>query len=275
MTTFDTVHRFDKAIALTPVNDGDPSFLRGETVPEYWNMVGPFGGSTAATLLHAVMSQPDVHGEPISLTINYAGPLKEGDFEIAVKADRTNRSNQHWTIIQTQGEEIVTTGSAVTAVRKDTWTDDEAPMPSGPEPESIEQAEPFPGINWVSSYDLRFVEGAIPAVEGNESETSRTTFWVRDNPPRPADFYSLASKTDSLFPRVFLRKGTYLPAGTVTITIQFLTDSEELNGLGDDFALATGYARRFGRSYYDQTSEIWSRNGKLLAVAHQMVYFKI
>ena len=61
----------------------------------------------------------------------------------------------------------------------------------------------------------------------------------------------------------------------MTITIHFLADAAELDSLGDDFVLATGYARRFGRSYYDQTSEIWSRDGTLLATAHQMVYFKI
>ncbi|HJE90993.1 MAG TPA: thioesterase family protein, partial [Dietzia timorensis] len=83
MTDSDDLHRLDKAIALTPVTEGDPSVLRGETTPEYWNMVGPFGGSTAATLLRAVLMQPDVHGEPVSLTVNYAGPLGEGEFEIA------------------------------------------------------------------------------------------------------------------------------------------------------------------------------------------------
>ena len=275
MTESDNLHRLDKAIALTPVADGDTSVLRGETTPEYWNMVGPFGGSTAATLLRAVLMQPNVHGEPISLTVNYAGPIGEGEFEIAVKAERTNRSNQHWTITQTQGGEVMTTGSAVFAVRKDTWTDVEAVAPSVPEPETLEPAEPFPGINWVGSYEQRFVEGPIPTPESGEKATSRSTLWARDNPPRPADFCSVAAKTDILFPRAFIRKGQYLPAGTVTITIHFLADAAELESLGDDFVLATGYARRFGRSYYDQTSEIWSRDGKLLATAHQMVYFKI
>lgn len=275
MTDSDDLHRLDKAIALTPVTEGDPSVLRGETTPEYWNMVGPFGGSTAATLLHAVLMQPDVHGEPVSLTVNYAGPLGEGEFEIAVQAARTNRSNQHWTITQRQGGQVMTTASAVTAVRKDTWTDVEAEMPDAAAPEDVESAEPFPGINWVGSYDQRFVEGPIPNENSGEQETSRSTMWVRDNPARPADFYSIAAKSDTLYPRAFLRKGTYLPAGTVTITIHFLADAAELSSLGDDFVLATGYARRFGRSYYDQTSEIWSRDGTLLATAHQMVYFKI
>lgn len=277
MTSDTSQHRFDTALALEPIDadGGDTTRLRGATTPEYWNMVGPFGGSTAATLLRAVLQQPNVHGEPISLTVNYAGPVAEGEFEIAVEAVRTNRSNQHWTITQTQGGEVCTTATAVTAVRKDTWTDGQLAAPEAPAVESLEPAPHYPGIAWNASYEQRIVEGGIPGEGDGESESSRSTFWLRDNPPRPADFYSIAAKTDTLYPRVFLRQGTYLPAGTVTLTIHFLADAAELEALGDDFVLATGYARRFGRSYYDQTSELWSPAGKLLATAHQMVYFKI
>ena len=43
-------------------------------------------------------------GEPISITINFAGPVTEGEFEISTRAVRTNRSNQHWYLELTQDE---------------------------------------------------------------------------------------------------------------------------------------------------------------------------
>lgn len=274
MTTSDALHPLDAAIGLEPVDPSDPSRLRGSTTPEYWNMVGPFGGTTAAVLLRAVLQQPNVHGEPITLTVNYAGPVAEGEFEVSVEAVRTNRSNQHWVITQTQGEQVCTTATAVTAVRKETWTDSEAQVPVVPPAESIEPSPDYPGIAWNARYEQRMIEGGIPSETDGESDSSRTTFWVRDNPPRPVDVYSVTSQTDTLYPRAFLRKGTFLPAGTVSITIHYLADLPELEALGEGYSLVTGAARRFGRSYFDQTSEVWSAHGKLLATAHQMVYFK-
>jgi hypothetical protein len=45
-------HPFDQAIALTP--QGADTFS-GHTSPAYWNMIGPFGGISAAVALNAVM----------------------------------------------------------------------------------------------------------------------------------------------------------------------------------------------------------------------------
>ena len=48
-------HEFDRAIALAAQPDG--SFL-GHTSPAYGNMVGPYGGITAAQALNAVLRHP-------------------------------------------------------------------------------------------------------------------------------------------------------------------------------------------------------------------------
>lgn len=66
---------FDDGIALEALGDG---LLRGRTVPQWANMVGPFGGITAATLLRAVELQSDVHGFPVALTVNYLAPIATG-----------------------------------------------------------------------------------------------------------------------------------------------------------------------------------------------------
>lgn len=267
-------HRFDTAIHLEPV-DGEPSLLRGHTTEDYWNMVGPFGGTTAATLLNAVMRHPERQGEPVALTVNYAGPLAAGEFEIEVHTARTNRTNQHWTLVQRQGEEVVTTATAVTAMRRDTWTDTEAERPEALSPDRYQRYPAIDGINWSGSYDIRFVEGEIPGPDAGTAPASRTTLWVRDEPPRPLDYCALASMTDCFYPRPFLRHGTYLPAGTVSLTIHFLADQHELEREADAHILGTAFPRRFGRSYYDQTSELWTADGQLLAAAHQTVYFKV
>ena len=72
-------HPFDSALRLDAV---DRSHLLGQTQPEWANMVGPFGGISAATLLHAVEQHPDRLGAPLALTVNFAAPIADGGFDI-------------------------------------------------------------------------------------------------------------------------------------------------------------------------------------------------
>ena len=48
----------------------------------------------------------------------------------------------------------------------------------------------------------------------------------------------------------------------------------ELADQGDDYLLATARAQGFSHGYFDQTAQLWSRSGELLAIGHQFVYFK-
>lgn len=88
-------HAFDDAIALKSQPDG--SYL-GHTSPAYANMMGPFGGITAAQTLNAVLQHPQRLGEPVSLTVNFCAALDDGAFTVTARPVRTNRSTQHWVI---------------------------------------------------------------------------------------------------------------------------------------------------------------------------------
>ncbi|MGA8328591.1 MAG: acyl-CoA thioesterase domain-containing protein, partial [Mycobacterium sp.] len=88
-------HPLDRALDLQVV---DTDLVQGRTHPEWANMVGPFGGITAAVLLRAIESHPDRLGEPVALTVNYAAPIVDGAFDISRRAPRTNRTNQHWIV---------------------------------------------------------------------------------------------------------------------------------------------------------------------------------
>jgi len=38
--------------------------------------------------------------------------------------------------------------------------------------------------------------------------------------------------------------------------------------------LCTAHANRFSLGYFDQSAQLWTRDGALLATTHQIVYFK-
>ena len=127
-------HPFDEAIQLEAM---DANILRGRTHPEWANMVGPFGGITAATMVRAIEDHPDRIGEPLALTVNFAAPIADGEFDLALRVARTNRTNQHWIVELSQDDGIKTTATALFGIRRDTWADTEARPPSAPPPEQV------------------------------------------------------------------------------------------------------------------------------------------
>jgi acyl-CoA thioesterase len=264
-------HPFDQAIELETV---DENVRRGRTHPEWANMVGPFGGITAAAMVRAIENHPERIGSPLALTINFAAPIADGDFDIALQIARTNRTNQHWVIELSQNDEIKTTATALFGIRRDTWADTEAHPPSAPPPERLTPRGLGAPIVWAGRYDMRFVEGAVPDADSQPSSTSTTTLWARDSAQRPVDYPALAALADIFYPRVFLRRGEYLPAGTISLTTYFHADQEQLDALVGDYVLGTAHANRFSRGYFDQSAQLWTRDGALLATTHQIVYFK-
>lgn len=269
-------HPFDAALALT---QDTPGHFGGHTSPAYWNMVGPFGGITAAAIVQAIMDHPQRLGEPLSLTVNYAGALIEGPFELQVTPVRTNRSTQHWTVTLLQngadGAPVVsTTATAVTAARRETWSLSDTPMPAVPAPETLARRVMFQGVEWLQRYDMRPITGPVPQTWDGGGDSSLTQLWMRDEPLRGLDFPALAAMCDVFFPRVWLRRAEQVPAGTVSITVYFHAGGAELAAMGTDFLLGQARAQEFRNGFFDQTAQVWSQRGTMLATSHQVVYFK-
>ncbi len=274
MNAISQPHPFDEATRLT----GGPEHCHGRTSARYANMIGPFGGIVAATLLRAVMDHPDRQGDPLALSVNFVAPIDDGRFDICTKRVRTNRSTQHWIIELSQKDEVAATATAVLASRRETWSSTELPYPSVPEATAMVRVagEGLPA--WLTSYDIRLLQGGIPPLLPIENEApfvrSITLQWVRDEPPRSMDFLSLTAICDTFFPRIYVRRSQLVPAGTVSFTVYFHVDSAELSALGDKAVLGHARANRFHDNYFDQTAEVWTPDGQLIATSSQVVYFK-
>ena len=265
-------HPLDAAIALAPQADGT---LLGHTHPAYANMVGPYGGITAAQALNAVLQSPARLGEPVALTVNFCAALADGAFTAQARAVRTNRSTQHWTVDLQQAGEVVATATVFTALRRDTWADDEHRMPEVPAPEDLPRARAAAPVAWLQRYEMRLVEGAIPAAwDGAEHHDSTTRLWVRDDPPRRLDPAALAALCDVFFPRIWRRRATPVPVGTVSLTVYFHATAPQLLETATGYLLGQARGQAFCNGYFDQTGQLWNAAGHLLATTHQLVYYK-
>lgn len=270
-------HPLDEATALTLTAEDQ---YEGMTSERYWNMVGPYGGVTAATMMRAVLQHPARQGEPVALTVNFAGPVGRGPFTLLARAVRTNRSNQHWLLEQRQRDaegqwHTVTSASAVTALRRGSFRLVDHAMPEAPPPEQVKPLNFRTGPTWFNCFELRPVSGIIPRDwDGSSNADSMSLLWMRDNPARPLDYVALASLADLFYPRIWRRRATYRPAGTVSMTSYFHTETAQLQATGADYLLGQARGQAFFNGYFDQTAQLWNRAGDLLVTTHQTVYFK-
>ena len=269
-----TPHLFDDA---TRVTAGD-SRWQGRTSEDYWAFVGPFGGATAATILRALIDHPQRAGDPLSLTVNFCAPIAQGAFDLDVRLVKANRSTQHWSVELTQdGAEVATLATAVFAERRPSWSHQPARISAKAPP--FEQTRPYPKsitMSWVKQYDFRFVEGE-PNFGGAPQAAPASAFsklWIGDRVPRKIDVLSLMSMSDAFFGRIFHVRNELVPFGTVSLTTYFHADAEDLAAEDISRVLAVADAKIFHKSYGDQSGELWSPNGRLLATTTQIAYFK-
>jgi acyl-CoA thioesterase len=264
-----TTHPFDQSIALEAIGEDRYS---GRTSAHYWNAISPFGGTTVATLLQAILLHPRRLGDPLALTVNFAGALKKGEFTVRAHPVRTSRSTQHWQMEIRQGDEAepAITGTSVFAVRRDAWSDTESTMPAVAAPEGLDRYASPANVPFLQMYDVRYAD-CDPLSGGPDSDTQ---CWISDLPPRPLDFPSLAAHCDTFIPRLFVRMGGPTPIATVTLTINFHADSEALLKTEGHHTFAKAKANAFNGGFYDQEGKVWSRNGTLLATTHQMVWYR-
>lgn len=267
------LHPFDKALQFT----GEPANRVGTPSADYQNMVGPFGGITAAQLLQAVLEHPDCEGSPVALTINYLGPIKSEAFEIRPTLLRANRSNQHWRIELVQGVETQCSAICVLAKRKETWCNEEVLYPEVAGYETLTGMPEFPGMMaWIKQYEMRFICGGLfePADSGVGVNSSESILWIADKPSRKLDFTSLTAIADAFFPRLLIKRKKMVPFGTVSLTVHFHVTQEELEGISSTAVLGKATASKFAANYFDQTAELWSEDKRLLVTSSQMVYYK-
>lgn len=272
MTQYTAIHALDQATALQ--TGGENQYL-GRFPPAYANMVGPFGGIIAATVLNSVLSHPDRQGDPVSITVNFTGPVADAPYEITARIARTNGSNQHWVIELTQDGATAVTATALLASRRDGWEGADIAMPDVPAPGEVERLETGAYMSWLNNYEFRVVKGGFDP-DGQEGERSDATtgVWVRDSPPRPLDYRSLLAISDSFFPRIFVRRQQRLPASTVSLTTYFHADASSLAAQGDRHLYCEARASRYHQGFFDQVGQLWGADGDLLATTHQLVYFK-
>jgi acyl-CoA thioesterase len=269
-----TQHAFDAALALAP---SGPMKWSGHTHPAYSNFNGQFGGITAATLLRAILASAEGRAGPVSVTVNYCAAMVQGPFEVATREIRRGRTLQHWSADLVQNGKVCATALVALAQRARSWSHAPLTPPSAPPPDQIPEMRKGDWKGWIGQYEMRMQEGSIEPLRGqpplSQPGSARSLLWLRHAEPRPLDFEGLMCMSDAFFVRMIQVRNTFPPMGTVSISTYFHCDAAALARQGDDYLLCNVDSRVFRDTFHDQSAELWSRDGVLLANTHQIVWY--
>ena len=171
---------------------------------------------------------------------------------------------------------MVATSSIVMGARAETFSHQTAPIPDVPAADTLAPMCDRVPLEWTRRYDYRFVNGGMESF-GKPRDTlgnSQTRVWLADEPRRPLDYLSLAALADCFILRLIQIRGQMEPIGTVTLTTHFIATPEDLAAQGSDHILGVVDMNRAQDQFHDQTMQLFSTDGKILASGTQLVWYR-
>jgi acyl-CoA thioesterase len=236
-----------------------------EIRPDWWIAAGPNGGYIGAIIVRALSFDAVLDSRALrSVTIHYLGRPSAGPAELHVEADRHGRSVSFVRARLGQEGRTLASAAAVFADDRPGIELDRVGPPEVPAPEEIEPLPDAPeGPPFARQLDYRFARGGRLFSGADEALTGG---WLRFRDERPLDAAALVALCDAWFPAVFAVMPKPLPVPTLELTVH-------LRGRLPrpvDWTLGR-YGTRLARDgFLEETAEIFTRDGELLAESRQL-----
>jgi acyl-CoA thioesterase len=259
------VSSFDRDTALVAQGEGR---FAGTVSENYWVQSGPNGGYLAAIALRgAATAVPEPDRAPRSLHVSYLTPPKTGPFELTTEVIRRGRSLTTVGVrMEQNGREFLRASACFSEAFSKIAFQDCAP----PDVLPIEQSQLVEKrIAMNHQYDM------LRALGGVERASPRAVSagWIRFADPRPIDALALAALWDAWPPAVFARAFEQRFRGavpTVEVSVYFRRRVPLPSTAPGDYVLLKVESTMAEDGVVEESGEIWSRDGLLLAQSRQL-----
>jgi acyl-CoA thioesterase len=260
-----TLTRFDADTAVTALGDGrfDARIDRG-----WWVLSGPNGGYLAAIVLRAMQEGlNDSTRAPRSLHVRYLKAPAEGPIELRTQVVRAGRSLTVMAAQLFQADVELVQGSATFSGPFSEIAFQDARMPAA---RPLAECPPiFKAIPMNSRYDMWRAIGG----EFRQCEDAVTGGWIRLEEPRRVDALFLAAVWDAWPPAVFARAMDARFRGavpTVEASVYFRESFPVSDLAAEAHVLLRVETLKAQDGIADESGEIWSADGRLLAQSRQL-----
>ena len=266
---------FSQSLDLTAIAE---DIYTARSDPDYFMRAGPYGGWVAAILLMAALSHDTAKtlSDPVSITISFLAPITASQFRLVITPQKLTRTLCFLRVDARQdadgADELAASALVILGPRRgDIHLADISAPKDLPPPERVPIFTPLATMPaFFNRYQLRYITSQPFA----ENPSAHSLIYARDNPARPLDVLSLAALCDAIPPRPFFRGAMLAPFATVSMSVYFQTSAADIAAVGADEVLIDARMRQAKAGFSDQTLEIWSQAGVLLASSEQMCWFR-
>jgi len=258
--------RFERDTAVTSVGE---NVFEARIDPGWWIVAGPNGGYIAALMLRALMlAVGDADRRPRTYTVHYTARPVEGPARIETQVVRRGRSLTTVTARLQQDDRTLCVAIAAFSLPRSAPSFSEVKMPEVARPEDCDRIEPRIEIH--HRFEHRWAMGPTPFSGGDRALCGG---WIRLAEPCVADAPLVAAYADAFPPAVFSRvmpDALFGGVPTVELTVHFREALPLAGAAPDDFTLAVFRSRFALDGFIDEEGEIWSSDGRLLALSRQL-----
>ncbi|HEY5926272.1 MAG TPA: thioesterase family protein [Kofleriaceae bacterium] len=226
---------------------------------------GAYGGLTIAAAIRAIEQRvADPRRKVRTVTAEIPGPTVPGPASFTVDVLRSGNSVTVARAALTQAGEVTTHVVAVLAAARDitdppAWCELERPIAAAWDSLAPLPAEALP--DFARHFEYRLVSG-VPYTRG----AAQTIGWVRPRAAGPSrDAAYLAAMIDAWWPAAMVRASAPRPLATIAFTLEIVDAAD----VGDAPLLYRGTVPVAGDGYFFETRELWTGDGRLLAINHQ------
>ncbi len=252
------------AFDRTHVGESADEIRRSTTTidPSLWSWAGPHGGLLAAIALDSAAEVVAADHVPQVLSAQFLAGAGDRPLELAAQVLRAGGSSDVVRVdVTAGGEPVLTTTATFARPRPGGTSYDAVPAPAAPPPDDCPLVAPVDLVPFTQHLQIRRV-GHGP-VEGGDTAT--LVAWVRwADADQPVDVAALVVMTDALAPALYGIATVPVPVPTVDLTVTLMPVRDVR-----DWMLVRIVTRTSEDGWCVDDSDVWARDGRLLAQARQ------
>jgi acyl-CoA thioesterase len=246
----------------------------GEFDRSWWVVVGPNGGVIAALLLRAAQLRAGDDRTARTITIHYVRPPAEGEVEMEVSVDQAGRTVSFLTVRMFQNDRLVATALVALTTARENPVEWEQRKPPASLPIESGFMMGGEGIGVDVPIRQRWDQAWTIGVPGHPETFTVDGFeaggWIRLVDPAPYDAPLIAAMADAWVPAVMVHDEAPVHTPTLELTIHFRLDVEHADLDPEEHCLAVFRQLSAHQGFLDESGEIWTADGRLLAMCRQM-----
>lgn len=231
---------------------------------------GAYGGVLAAAMLESMaLVVDDARRKPRGLHVNFCAPVPAGVHVVEVRLERMGALVCHMSArALALGEVIGMATATFGAARVGGLSFDSGPAPAVPPLEAAPVLESPAMPAFCQHFEYRPCLGHLP---WSGAEEAWFGGWIRPRVATPLSPGLVVGLLDAFPPAVLARADAPRPAASVELTVRFAAPVPAAAVSPDGRALLDTRSRFCLDGYAEESTDLWSEDGSLLAQCHQVV----